>query len=438
MKALFSRLHRSTTKEKDVAAKDRDRDKGSGARSLAATTTTEKVPQDQSSLLPAIPPSTALISPDFIASSHASDPTQQPQSNRSSNRQSRGISQHGTNRGSAASRPPSQFELSLQKPLPDLSSAKPPLPPPPEVDEEPLQGRAVPREQKERVREPSQSTTATSSRATAHDSQGRSTTLSKQSQSTHFNSVSTDNTSISGSATPPAAAAGQQPPPPAAGGTKKVAFISPPPTPGGLSITAPLPDLVTDLNSPIADGAQQQQQQQRSASSSHAHSHSLSKATSFPNGTSSTGGAGPAGSNVVATGSTTNLSLKNGRLSSMSQVSPSSTKNTPPKASAASSSSNRAATSPAAQSSRGAFQTFHQGGSTARAASRAEFAQSVLSLRSGTPYSHMSGKSAIQMPASWSEAAEEDLVSNLGPRERTRQEVLWEIVASEQRYAFRF
>lgn len=38
------------------------------------------------------------------------------------------------------------------------------------------------------------------------------------------------------------------------------------------------------------------------------------------------------------------------------------------------------------------------------------------------------------MPASWSEAAEEDLVSNLGPRERTRQEVLWEIVASEQRY----
>lgn len=36
--------------------------------------------------------------------------------------------------------------------------------------------------------------------------------------------------------------------------------------------------------------------------------------------------------------------------------------------------------------------------------------------------------------ASWSEAAEEDLVSNLGQRERTRQEVLWEIVASEERY----
>jgi hypothetical protein len=33
---------------------------------------------------------------------------------------------------------------------------------------------------------------------------------------------------------------------------------------------------------------------------------------------------------------------------------------------------------------------------------------------------------------SWSEAAEEDLVSNLGQRERTRQEVLWQIVALEQ------
>jgi len=37
-------------------------------------------------------------------------------------------------------------------------------------------------------------------------------------------------------------------------------------------------------------------------------------------------------------------------------------------------------------------------------------------------------------PASWSEGAEEDLVSNLGYRERTRQEVLWEIVASEERF----
>ena len=42
--------------------------------------------------------------------------------------------------------------------------------------------------------------------------------------------------------------------------------------------------------------------------------------------------------------------------------------------------------------------------------------------------------SRILSAQSWSEGAEEDLVSNLGQRERTRQEVLWEIVASEERY----
>ncbi|KAG9318783.1 Dbl-like domain-containing protein [Chiua virens] len=57
------------------------------------------------------------------------------------------------------------------------------------------------------------------------------------------------------------------------------------------------------------------------------------------------------------------------------------------------------------------------------------------SIRSGTPYSQMSNASTrILAVSSWSEGAEEDLVSNLGPRERTRQEVLWEIVASEERY----
>lgn len=35
---------------------------------------------------------------------------------------------------------------------------------------------------------------------------------------------------------------------------------------------------------------------------------------------------------------------------------------------------------------------------------------------------------------SWSEMTQEELVNNLGARERTRQEVLWEIVASEERY----
>lgn len=59
------------------------------------------------------------------------------------------------------------------------------------------------------------------------------------------------------------------------------------------------------------------------------------------------------------------------------------------------------------------------------------------SFRSATPYSQMSGNSSrILAVASWSEGAEEDLVSNLGPRERTRQEVLWEIVASEERSEF--
>ncbi|KAI5122062.1 hypothetical protein M0805_006046 [Coniferiporia weirii] len=57
------------------------------------------------------------------------------------------------------------------------------------------------------------------------------------------------------------------------------------------------------------------------------------------------------------------------------------------------------------------------------------------SMRSNTPYSQTSQNSSrILATASWSEAAEEDLVSNIGPRERTRQEVLWEIVASEERY----
>ena len=57
------------------------------------------------------------------------------------------------------------------------------------------------------------------------------------------------------------------------------------------------------------------------------------------------------------------------------------------------------------------------------------------SLRSATPFSQKSIGSVLP-PASWSEGAEEDLVTHLGPRERTRQEVLWEIVASEERYGF--
>jgi hypothetical protein len=65
---------------------------------------------------------------------------------------------------------------------------------------------------------------------------------------------------------------------------------------------------------------------------------------------------------------------------------------------------------------------------------------SVPSLRSGTPYSSMSQNtsgSRILAASSWSEVTEGDLVSNIGSRERTRQEVLFEIIQSEDRYAIR-
>jgi len=61
---------------------------------------------------------------------------------------------------------------------------------------------------------------------------------------------------------------------------------------------------------------------------------------------------------------------------------------------------------------------------------------SLQSLRSGTPYSQMSNNtsgSRILAAQSWSEVTEGDLVSNLGSRERTRQEVLFEIISSEER-----
>lgn len=54
------------------------------------------------------------------------------------------------------------------------------------------------------------------------------------------------------------------------------------------------------------------------------------------------------------------------------------------------------------------------------------------SLRSATPFSIGS----FLPVGSWREGAEEDLITHLGLRERTRQEVVWEIVASEDRYGF--
>jgi hypothetical protein len=65
-------------------------------------------------------------------------------------------------------------------------------------------------------------------------------------------------------------------------------------------------------------------------------------------------------------------------------------------------------------------------------------AASAPSLRSGTPLSSMSHNSSgshILAAQSWSEVTEDDLVSNIGSRERTRQEVLFEIISSEERCA---
>ena len=55
------------------------------------------------------------------------------------------------------------------------------------------------------------------------------------------------------------------------------------------------------------------------------------------------------------------------------------------------------------------------------------------SLRSATPFSQKSIGSVLPH-ASWHEGVEEDLVTHLEPREQFRQEALWEIVVSEERY----
>jgi hypothetical protein len=79
-----------------------------------------------------------------------------------------------------------------------------------------------------------------------------------------------------------------------------------------------------------------------------------------------------------------------------------------------------------------------------RSASRQSRSTSRQSLsnvsRTATPLSPTNSeqsldttRSYLPQPNSWSEMAEEDLIANLGPRERTRQEVLWEIVSSEER-----
>ncbi|OSX65057.1 hypothetical protein POSPLADRAFT_1167225 [Postia placenta MAD-698-R-SB12] len=151
---------------------------------------------------------------------------------------------------------------------------------------------------------------------------------------------------------------------------KKVAFLSPPPTPGPTD--RPLPDVETSTP-PSAVPLKTTVSRFQAAHAKDTR-----------------------GSTSTATSSKTDI---------------------PSTARSAKQSSTRAATSPFTARSYGDGASIHP------------------SVRSGTPYSQTTNASSRILAAqSWSEVAEEDLVSNIGQRERTRQEVLWEIVASEERY----
>ncbi|KAH7923878.1 Dbl homology domain-containing protein [Leucogyrophana mollusca] len=172
---------------------------------------------------------------------------------------------------------------------------------------------------------------------------------------------------------------------------KKVAFLSPPPTPSGPS---------NDRALPSADPVPAASQSNNGSPS----------ATGAPLKTTlsrfqATHGKDPRGSTSTAASSS--------------------------KTDVGSSSASKATTTSTTASTTAAASSY-----TAKATStRTAVSPYPASLRSGTPYSQMSNASSrILAVTSWSEGAEEDLVSNLGPRERTRQEVLWEIVASEERY----
>ena len=162
---------------------------------------------------------------------------------------------------------------------------------------------------------------------------------------------------------------------------KKVAFISPPPTPAPLTRALAEPDAAPSSSEPAALAP--------------------AKATAAPIKTTvtrfqATHGSEARGSSSAASTSKVNVGVKgvNGNANKAT--------------------STRTAVTPR---------------------SFADNASVNASVRSGTPYSQASqSTSRILATTSWSEATEEDLVSNLGPRERTRQEVLWEIVTSEERY----
>lgn len=65
--------------------------------------------------------------------------------------------------------------------------------------------------------------------------------------------------------------------------------------------------------------------------------------------------------------------------------------------------------------------------------SRPLSAMSDMSAVTGTTGGGGGGSSYLGSHSTWSQLADDDLLMNLSPRERTRQEVLWEIVSSEER-----
>lgn len=72
--------------------------------------------------------------------------------------------------------------------------------------------------------------------------------------------------------------------------------------------------------------------------------------------------------------------------------------------------------------------------STSTVTSRPYFSRNLHPLDRSLVSRNSSSTTQLNPPTTWSELADPDLVDNLGGRERTRQEVLYEIVASEERY----
>lgn len=91
---------------------------------------------------------------------------------------------------------------------------------------------------------------------------------------------------------------------------------------------------------------------------------------------------------------------------------------------------------PSKQLSRSSSVTSHQIRKSALAdvhESPTKSTKSSLQLDNSEDNDAMSEKSYLPQPESWSAIMDEELIANLGPRERARQEVLWEIINSEEK-----